>query len=115
VRQVQLPKSANLNVHQPLRRSLQELNELCRTVGGSQSSTPAADDSSDGKSLPAHTVACRTNEGKGKGSVECSVEFYPTAKVMEDNYFAENILHTFVVSGLLHDKNRICDVKCILM
>ena len=55
VRQV-LPKAAaataNLNVHQPLRRSLQELNELCRAVTRSQSSTPAAaaDESTEGTS-----------------------------------------------------------------
>jgi len=49
VRQV-LPKAANFNVQQPLRRSLQELNELCRAVNHSQSSTPAADESADGTS-----------------------------------------------------------------
>ena len=50
VRQV-LPKAAaaNLNVQQPLRRSLQELNDLCRAVSHSQSSTPAPDDSVDGE------------------------------------------------------------------
>jgi len=51
VRQV-LPKTAaaaSVSVQQPLRRSLEELNELCRYVSRSQTSTPAADDSSDGK------------------------------------------------------------------